>query len=137
MNARTIGRSIALGLAAMGAVVLLAFLWVLIYALLIAPGHPGGFYQAYAARVSPISGLIAGVPVLFLAGYLARRGSGGGSPFIAAVPALVYIALDVALLALFMPGSLRAWPLLILSSLSKVGAALTGGWVARPRATMG
>lgn len=131
--ARSIGRSVALGLAALAAVVLLGFLWVLIYALLIAPGHPGGFYQAYAARVSPISGLIAGLPVLFAAGYLSTR-AGDERPLAAgAIPALVYILLDLLLLACFMPSGLRAWPLLILSWFSKLAVALVGGWLAGRR----
>lgn len=131
--ARSIGRSVALGLAAMAVLVLLAFLWVLIYALLIAPGHPGGFYQAYAARVSPISGLIAGLPVLFIAGCLAARWDEGNPLIAAAIPAAVYIVLDALLLALFMPAGFRTWPLLILSWLTKAGAALAGGWFARRR----
>jgi hypothetical protein len=132
MDRRHIARSIALGLAAMGAVVLLAFLWVLIYAVLIAPGHPGPFYQAYAARVSPISGLIAGLPVLFAAGFLASRKA--DKPLVAAaIPALVFILLDALLLTLFMPSGFRAWPLLGLSWISKVGAGLAGGWFARRR----
>jgi hypothetical protein len=134
MDRRIIARSIALGFAAMAAVAVLAFLWVLIYALLIAPGHPGSFYQAYAARVSPISGLVAGLPILFLAGYLASRWSGGLWLVAAAAPALVYVALDALLLALFMPGGFRGWPLLVLSWLSKAGAAIAGGWLARRRA---
>ena len=131
MDRRIIARSIGLGLAAMALVTLLAFLWVLLYALLIAPGHPGDFYQAYAARVSPISGLILGLPVLFLAGFIASRGD--GSLKAAAIPALIYIALDLLLLASFMPGAFRAWPLMILSWLIKAGAAVAGGWLARRR----
>lgn len=134
MDRGSIARSIGLGLAAMGAVVLLAFIWVLVYALVIAPGHPGGFYQSYAARVSPISGLIAGLPVLFLAGYLARRWSRGGTLVVSLIPALVYVAVDALLLAMFMADAFRAgWPLLILSWLSKAGAALAGGWLAARR----
>ncbi|HEY0116951.1 MAG TPA: hypothetical protein VGB54_14655 [Allosphingosinicella sp.] len=133
MDRRLILRSVALGLAAMAILVALALLWVLIYAFWIAPGHPGGFYQAYAARVSPLCGLIAGLPVLGLAGYFAARMAPARPLAAAILPAIVYILLDLLLLALFMPAALRGWPLLLLSWVTKAAAAAGGGWLAGRR----
>lgn len=126
MGGRIILRGIGLGVAAMLLNVLVAFLWVWIYSVAIAPGHDGAFYQAYAQGVAPISAIIAGLPILFLAGWLAARGPRRMPA--ALLPAVTYIILDVLLIAI---GGL--WPATwaaAVSYLTKLAAAWAGGAVA-------
>jgi len=129
MGGRIIARGIGLGLAAMALNVLVAFLWVWTYAVLVAPGHDGAFYQAYGQRVAPISGIVAGVPLLFVAGWLVARGPRPGNA--ALLPAVTYVVLDLLLIAI---GGL--WPplwSLALSYLTKFAAAWAGGRFAMRR----
>ena len=131
MGGRIILRGIGLGVAALVLNVAIAFLWVWFYSFAISPGHDGAFYQAYAQRVAPFSGLIAGIPLLFVAGMLSARGD---RPLAgAAIPAATYILLDVLLMAL---GGMWASVLaMTLSYLSKIAAALAGGWFVQRRRT--
>jgi hypothetical protein len=126
MGGRIIVRGLGLGALAMALNVLVAFAWVFLYSVAIAPGHDGAFYQAYAQRVAPISAVLAGVPILFAAGWLAARGP---RPQPAALlPAAAYIILDLLLVA---AGGLwpSAWSL-ALSYLTKLAAAWAGGRMA-------
>ena len=117
-------RGIGLGVVALLLNAAIALLWVLFYSAALAPGHDGAFYQAYAQRVAPISGLIAGLPLLFAAGWLAARGE---RPLQAAlVPAAAYAVLDLLLMAL--GGTWLAPLTLLISYATKAGAAVAGGW---------
>ena len=123
MGGRIIARGLGLGLLAMLLNVLVAFAWVFFYSVAIAPGHDGAFYQAYAQRVAPISGIVAGIPIFVAAGWLAAQGPRGERA--ALLPAASYILLDLLLL-----GISGLWPslwLLALSYLTKVAAAWGGG----------
>jgi len=126
MGGKVILRGIGLGVLALLLNVLVAFLWVFFYSVAVAPGHDGAFYQAYAQRVAPISAILAGLPILFAAGWLTARGSGAVLP--ALVPAATYILLDLVLNAI---GGLSPplWSL-ALSYLTKIGAAWAGGRLA-------
>ncbi len=122
MGGRIIARGLGLGLVAMLINVLVAFAWVFFYSVAIAPGHDGAFYQAYAQRVAPISGILAGVPIFVAAGWLAARGPRGERA--ALLPAAAYILLDLLLL-----GISGLWPalwLLALSYLTKLAASWAG-----------
>jgi hypothetical protein len=126
MGGRIIVRGLGLGALAMALNVLVAFAWVFLYSVAIAPGHDGAFYQAYAQRVAPFSAILAGMPILFAAGWLAARGP---RPEPAALlPAAAYIILDLVLVA-----ASGLWPSgwsLALSYLTKLAAAWAGGRMA-------
>jgi len=124
-------RGIGLGVGAMVLNVAVAFLWVWIYAIAVAPGHEGAYYQAYAARVAPISAIVFGIPLLFAVGYLTARRASVALP--ALIPAATYILIDALLLSMA-----PAWPPLwtvAISYLTKAAAAWLGGSVARRRAS--
>ena len=129
MERGVIVRGIMLGVAAMLLAAAAAALWVFVYSVAIAPGHDGAHYQAYGQRVAPLVAIVAGLPILFGAGWLAARGA---RPTVAAlIPALTYILLDLALSAV---GGI--WPpvwALALSWLSKLAVAWAGGWLATRR----
>lgn len=129
MQGRVIARGIGLGIAALLLNVAVAFFWVWLYSVAIDPGHDGAFYQAYAQRVAPVAGFIAGIPLLLAAGW--RVGRRQRSDVAALTPAITYVVLDVGLMA---AGNLWAGPLaLLLSYASKLLAAWVGGRLARPR----
>jgi hypothetical protein len=123
MGGRIIARGLGLGVVAMLLNVLVAFAWVFFYSVALAPGHDGAFYQAYAQRVAPISGLLAGVPIFVAAGWLAARGPGAERA--ALLPAASYIVLDLLLLSI--TGLWTAMWLLALSYITKAAAAFAGG----------
>jgi hypothetical protein len=123
MGGRIIARGLGLGVVAMLLNVLVAFAWVFFYSVALAPGHDGAFYQAYAQRVAPISGIVAGVPIFLAAGWLAARGPGAERA--ALLPAASYIVLDLLLLSI--SGLWPAMWLLALSYITKAAAAFAGG----------
>lgn len=126
-------RGIGLGFAALALNLLVAFLWVYFYSFAIAPGHDPAFYQAYAERVSPISAIVAGIPILFTAGYLAAARAPGRLLLAAALPAITYAAIDAAIVITFVPQALAAWPIFLLSWGTKLLAAWAGGIMRRRR----
>jgi hypothetical protein len=129
MGGKVIARGVGLAVLAMAICVLLAFGWVWFYSMFVDPGHDGAFYQAYAQRVAPLISIAAGIPLLFLAGWLNARGT--DHVFAPLVPAVAYIVIDVVLLA-----ASGLWPAawsVILSYLTKLASAWAGGALARRR----
>lgn len=116
---------------AVGAMVInvaVAFLWVAIYSMLIAPGQEKAAYEAYAMRAAPWSSVIAGMPILFAAGWLLARWHGGGWE-IGIWAAAAYILLDVVILAAA-AGMSAFTPIVALSAVTKLAAAALGGALA-------
>ena len=126
MEPRLIVRAAALGLASTALLTAVVFAWVLVYAYVVAPGHAPGLYQAYAARVAPIAGIVLGMPMFAIAGHLVARRHAYAVPLIL-TPAATFILIDLVLLAAFQRAAFTAWPLLLLSWLSKLIAAWAGG----------
>jgi hypothetical protein len=125
MNIRLAWRSIAVAIGAMVLNVAMSFVWVFLYSVLIAPGQSEAAYQAYAMRAAPWCSVIAGVPILFGAGWLLARWHGGG--WRTGIGAgIAYVVIDMAVIA--SAGMLTAFPLiLVLSYATKLGAAALGG----------
>ena len=126
MDPRLIARAFALGLAATAVLTAVIFAWILVYAYVVAPGHSPAIYQAYAARVAPLAGIVLGLAVFALAGHLAVRHR-SYSLTLTLIPAATFILIDIVLLAAFQRSAFAAWPLLILSWLTKLFAAWVGG----------
>jgi hypothetical protein len=109
--------------------VLASFAVVWFYSAFVEPGHPEAFYQAFALRAAPVSSVVAGMPLMFIAGMLiARRRIPRHALIAAAAMALLYIAVDAAILlaAKVSPG-VWAWELLSYST--KLIAAIAGAAV--------
>lgn len=118
-------KSLALAVGAMALNVACAFLWVAIYSWLIAPGQSEAAYEAYAMRISPWSSVIAGMPILFGAGWLLARWHGGGWRT-GICAGLAYAVLDFAIL--LAAGVLVSMFGIVAVSLStKIAAAALGG----------
>lgn len=117
--------------------VALSFFMVWVYSVFISPGQPLSHYQAFAATAAPIGSVVAGIPLMLLAGYLLGRGRPKRAALLTAgAAALVYIAVDLAiLLGAHASGSIWAWA--ALSHATKLAAALAGAAFATRRAPAG
>ncbi len=113
--------------------VLISVLYVVVYSYAIDPGHDRAYYEAYAQVAAPYSSIIAGIPLMCLAG----RWIGGKFPKDNSVKAallvwLVYFILDFAIIAA--AGALAQIAVLfIISFVTKLGAAFLGGLSAQNR----
>ncbi len=124
-------RSLAVAVAAMVLNVAVSILWVAIYSLLIAPGQSEAAYQAYAMRAAPWSSVIAGMPILFGAGWLLARWHGDGWRT-GIWAAAVYVVIDAIIVAA-VGGTAAFSPVVALSFVTKFAAAALGGAVAARR----
>jgi hypothetical protein len=107
--------------------VLISVVVVLIYALLVEPGHPSEFYDAAALRIAPWCSHIAGTALFFAAGYLCvRRCTERNGLLFAAVVTLFYALIDGAIVSFAGAFTLEH----VLSLLAKLAAALAGAFLA-------
>ena len=122
----------AAALAVMIANVAISFGIVWVYSTFISPDQPLSRYQAFAETAAPIGSVVAGIPLMLLAGYLLGRGrQRRGALLAAGAAALVYIVLDVAILVGAKAGG-AVWAWAALSHATKLAAALAGAAL-RPR----
>jgi len=106
--------------------ILIAILVVLIYRFVVAPGHPGAFYDAAALRIAPWCSHIAGTALFFAAGSLftRRRPNRNGYLFATAFT-LSYALIDGATVGFI--GVFTAE--FVLSLLAKLSAAVGGDFL--------
>jgi hypothetical protein len=124
----------AAALAVMIANVAISFGIVWGYSTFISPGQPPSYYRGFAETAAPIGSVVAGIPLMLLAGYLLARGrQKSGALLAAAAAALVYIVLDLTILVgAHAGGAIWAWA--ALSHATKLAAALAGAALASRRA---
>lgn len=130
MGMGIIARGILLGALALGVIAGAVALWVFVYSVGVDPGHDPRSYQLYGQRIAPMFGILLGIPLMIAAGWLSARGTTGMlAPLL---PVIFYVLLDIALCA---AGNLwpPAWSLIV-SWLTKLGAAWVGGTLARQAA---
>jgi hypothetical protein len=120
----------AAALGVMIANVAISFGIVWVYSTFISPGRTLSYYQSFAAAAAPIGSVVAGIPLMLLAGFLLARGRPKRAALLTAgAAALVYILLDLAiLLGAHAGGSIWAWA--ALSQATKLMAALAGAALA-------
>jgi len=113
--------------------VLISVLYVVVYSYLIDPGHDEAYYQAYAQVAAPYSSIIAGIPLMFLAGrWIGGKFSKGNSVKAALLVWFVYFVLDFAVVvATGVLGQIAV--LFAISFATKLGAAFVGGLSAQNR----
>jgi len=113
--------------------VLIHVLYMVVYSYLIDPGHDEAYYQAYAQMSSPYSSIVAGIPLMFLAGrWIGTKFSKGNSVIAAVLVWLIYVLIDFAIIATV--GALAQIAVLfIISFVTKLIAAYLGGLSARKR----
>ena len=115
--------------------VLISILWVAVYSLLINPGQDATYYQEYAQTAAPYSSIIAGMPLMFLAGrWIGSKFPAKNSVKAALSVWLLYFLIDFAVIAA--SGALAQIALLFtISFVTKLGAAYLGGLSAQKRET--
>lgn len=113
--------------------IVISILWVVIYSYWINPGQGAKFYGAYAIETAPYSSIIAGMPLMFLAGrWIGGKFPKGNSVNAALLVWLVYVLIDITVIAL--TGNLIGLaPLFAASFATKLGAAYLGGLSAARR----
>ena len=80
--------------------VFLFFLFMVLYGHVIDPGHEEQFYQDAAGRFGPISSIICGIPLMYLAGRWIGKRVGPQLAIKAGLLVwLIYFTLDVAIVA--------------------------------------
>lgn len=116
--------AVAIGAMILNVAVSFGVVWI--YSTFVDPGRAVADYQAFAMRAAPISSVIAGIPIMLLAGFLLAGRRLRRAAFQAAVAAaLIYIAIDLAILvAANAPAAV--WPWAALSHLTKLLSALAG-----------
>lgn len=113
--------------------IIISVLYVVVYSYLIDPGHDEAYYQAYAQVAAPYSSIIAGIPLMFLAGrWIGGKFPKGNSVKAALLMWLVYFLIDLSIIAA--AGALIQIALLFVVSFStKFVAAYLGGVLAHRR----
>ena len=113
--------------------VVISILYVVVYSFLIDPGHDEAYYQAHAQVAAPYSSIIAGIPLMFLAGrWIGGKFPQGNRGKAALLVWLVYFLIDFAIIAA--AGALGQIALLFAASFStKFIAAYLGGLSAQRR----
>ena len=120
--------AVALGVMIVNVAISFGVVWV--YSAFFNPGQPFAHYQGFAETAAPISSVVAGIPLMLLAGMMLARGRPRRAALVAAgAAALVYIVLDLAvLLGAGAEGGIWFWA--ALSHASKLAAALAGAALA-------
>ncbi len=113
--------------------VLISILYVVFYSFVIDPGHDEAYYQAYAQVAAPYSSIIAGIPLMFLAGrWIGSKFPKGNSVKAALLMWLVYFLIDLAIVTAV--GALAQIALIFaISFTTKLAAAYLGGLSAQKR----
>src|SRR5688572_9046390 len=102
--------------------VLIHVLYMVVYGYLIAPGHEEAYYQAYAELSAPYSSIIAGMPLMFLAGrWIGTKFPQENRVKAALLVWLVYFLIDFAIVAAV--GALAQIALLFVASFATKFAA--------------
>lgn len=121
----------AAALGVMIANVAISFVMVWLYSIFVNPGQPFSHYQAFAATAAPIGSVVAGIPLMLLAGFLLAKGRQRRAALLAAgAAASLYILVDLAILVgAQASGSIWGWA--ALSHATKLLAALAGAALRR------
>ena len=125
-------KALGVALALMGLNVAIAFAAVWAYSAFVEPGHNAAFYKAAAQDIAPWSSVFAGMLLFFAAmRWLAWRRGRNGFAFAVTVAA-IYAAIDLSIMAASGVSGAMA-TIVAASMLSKLGAALFGARLGRPK----
>lgn len=113
--------------------VLIHVLYMVGYGYLIDPGQDAAYYEAYATLSAPYSSIVAGIPLMFLAGrWIGIKFSKGNSVIAALSVWLLYFLIDLTIIVAV--GALAQIAVLFtISFLTKLVAAYLGGLSAQRR----
>jgi hypothetical protein len=101
------------------------FLFMVLYGHVIDPGHEEQFYQDAASRFGPYASIIAGIPIMYIAGRILRRYLGSRAIKIGIAAWCIYLAVDVAIVTA-MGQILNFLPHVVVSFATKFAAIYFG-----------
>ncbi len=115
----------------------LSMLYMVVYSYWINPGHAEQYYRDHIKVAAPYCSIVAGVPLMFLAGWWVGgwwEGGGGGFAVKAALTVwLIYALIDIGVL-LAAGLTARAGVLVTISLVTKLAAVYFGALFARTSA---
>jgi hypothetical protein len=107
----------------------ISILYMVVYGHVIAPGHEEAYYQEHVQIAAPYCSIVAGIPLMFLAGWWVSRSREAGLGIRAALIVwLTYAAIDLGILAAF-GITPRIAALTAVSLLTKLAAVYAGSLV--------
>lgn len=114
--------------------VAVSILYMVVYGHLIDPGHEEQYYQAHIAIAAPYCSIVAGIPLMFLAGWWV--GGWWEREFAVKAALVVWLAYALIDISVLLAAGLtpKVAVLFAVSFLTKLAAAYLGGWVAARRA---
>lgn len=113
--------------------VAMSVLYMVIYGYLINPGHPKEYYDEHIKVAAPYCSIVAGIPLMFLAGlWVAGWGGTGGQLGVkgALIVWLAYAVIDLGIVLGAGGLTAKVWALVATSLLTKLAAAYAGALVA-------
>ena len=133
LNLSRLAWLIGVALLVMVANVLVSILYMVVYSYVIDPGHEKQYYDAHIEVAAPYCSIVAGIPLMFLAGYwISGWWEGKFAVQSALVVWFVYAFLDVA--ALTAAGALSRIAILVaVSFITKLAAIYAGAVIGRRR----
>ena len=126
INFSRIAWLVGLAILVMVANVIVSILYMVVYGYLIDPGHDQQYYDAHIQSAAPYSSIVAGIPLMFLAGYwISGWWDGKFAVQSALVVWLVYALIDLT--ALMAAGSTANMSVLVaISLITKLAAIYVG-----------
>ncbi|MBK8915649.1 MAG: hypothetical protein IPM64_13825 [Phycisphaerales bacterium] len=131
---------IGVGLLVMVLNIVMSILYMVIYGHLINPGHPKEFYDEHIKAAAPYCSIVAGIPLMFLAGLWvagwADAGAGSTAPLGLKAALAVWMTYAVIDLAIVLAAgakeglTTKMWVLVAVSLITKLAAAWAGALVA-------
>ena len=73
--------------------VAMSFLYMVVYGYLINPGHPKGYYDEHIKVAAPYCSIVAGIPLMFLAGLWVAGWGGSQGPLGGKAVLVVWVGL--------------------------------------------
>ena len=114
--------------------VAVSILYMVVYSHLINPGHEEQYYRDHIKVAGPYCSIVAGIPLMFLAGWWV--GGWWEGAFAVKAALLVWLAYTLIDMGVMLTSGLtpRIAVLFATSLLTKLGAVYVGAWVAGRRA---
>jgi hypothetical protein len=121
---------LAIGALVVNVIVSIGVVWV--YSTFIETGHNMAFYEAWAQSAAPVSSVVAGIPIMFAAAWMAARACAPRGFAAGVAVAVTYLVIDTA--AIVATGALGSLGMLVaVSYVTKLGAAALGAWLGSRR----
>jgi len=115
--------------------VAVSILYMVLYSYLIDPGHDAQYYNEHIKIAAPYSSIVAGIPLMFLAGWWVSGWWEGKTAVKAALVVwLAYVLIDITVLVAAGLLTTRIAIVFAVSFLTKLGAAYVGALTGIARA---